>query len=388
MNSDHHVVIGAGLAGSATAWHLAAAGHRVTLVERSDPAASDGSSHGSARILRQAYADPLYARMVGDSRRLFSELESASGEKLVTATDSLDYGSSRNPVQLKSVLDEIGVANELFSPEQAAARWPGVRFDTDVLLHQGMGVLDAEGTVRAMVQLAEAAGAEILTHTEVDRVERRGDGYRVVTAAGDELDATGVVVSVGGWIQPFLDKLPLPQDYRALVPTFTVSQEQALHFPYREGFQTEDTVWPTLIHFRPGLELYALPGGRDADFRGQKVAQFGGGKPIGSAAEQDGVLDPANVETLISYVRDWLPGLVPEPYAETTCLFTSTPSEDFLIDRVDGITLLSPCSGHGAKFAPLIGRLAAGVATGTAPNPRFTAGHLSALAAAGITSHG
>ena len=388
MNSGHHVVIGAGLAGSATAWSLAAAGHAVTLIERADPAARDGSSHGSARILRQAYADPLYARMVGESRVLFGELEQAAGETLVTPTDSLDYGSSRNPVGLKSVLDELGVTNELLSPERAAARWPGVRFDTEVLLHQGMGVLDAESTVRAMARLAEAAGAEVLTHTEVDRVERHNGGYRVITAADDRLEATSVVVAVGGWIPTFLDKLPLPPEYRALVPSFAVSQEQALHFPYRAGFQTDGTVWPTLIHFRPGLELYALPGGRDADFRGQKVAQFNGGKPIGSAGEQDGVLDPANVETLISYVQEWLPGLVPEPYAETTCLFTSTPSEDFLIDRVEGITLLSPCSGHGAKFAPLIGQLAAAVATGAAPEQRFTAASISALAAAGITSHG
>lgn len=58
----------------------------------------------------------------------------------------------------------------------------------------------------------------------------------------------------------------------------------------------------------------------------------------------------------------YLPGLDPTPYAETTCLFTNTPTEDFIIDRVDNITLLSPCSGHGAKFAPVIGQLAADLA--------------------------
>ena len=71
----------------------------------------------------------------------------------------------------------------------------------------------------------------------------------------------------------------------------------------------------------------------------------------------------------MDYVRHYLPGLHPEPYAETTCLFTSTPDEDFLIDGVDGITLVSPCSGHGAKFAPLIGDIAADVATGAGGAP-------------------
>ena len=68
---------------------------------------------------------------------------------------------------------------------------------------------------------------------------------------------------------------------------------------------------------------------------------------------------------MVDYVRKYLPGLDPEPYAETTCLFTNTPNEDFVIDRADGLTVLSPCSGHGAKFAPLIGQWAAGLATGT-----------------------
>ena len=82
---------------------------------------------------------------------------------------------------------------------------------------------------------------------------------------------------------------------------------------------------------------------------------------------------------IVDYVRQYLPGLHPEPYAETTCLFTSTPSEDFLVDGTDGITLVSPCSGHGAKFAPLIGDIAADVATGAGRAPdRFTVRALDA----------
>jgi sarcosine oxidase len=80
-------------------------------------------------------------------------------------------------------------------------------------------------------------------------------------------------------------------------------------------------------------------------------------------------VDPANRTRVVDYVRRLLPGLDPEPYAETTCLFTNTPTEDFIIDRVDGLTILSPCSGHGAKFAPLIGQWAADLASGAANVP-------------------
>ena len=153
------------------------------------------------------------------------------------------------------------------------------------------------------------------------------------------------------------------------MPSFEVRQEQAYHFPYADGTDHGTSPWPTFIHKRAGWQAYGLPGGRDAGFRGQKVAEYNAGKILPSAAEQDGQIDPANRRRVIDYVEQYLPGLVPEPYAETTCLFTNTPTEDFILDRVDGITILSPCSGHGAKFAPLIGQLAADLATGAGPVP-------------------
>ncbi len=94
-----------------------------------------------------------------------------------------------------------------------------------------------------------------------------------------------------------------------------------------------------------------------------------------SAAHQTGAIDPANRAKLVDYVTQFLPGLVPVPYAETTCLFTNTPTEDFIVDGVDGVTVVSACSGHGAKFAPLVGDIAADVATGSAAPPdRFRVG--------------
>ena len=136
--------------------------------------------------------------------------------------------------------------------------------------------------------------------------------------------------------------------------------------PSSPGSQPE---WPTFIHKSAAIQTYGLPGGRDASFAGQKVAEYNGGKLIPSAAAQTGAVDPDNRRRVVDYVQKYLPGLDPEPYAETTCLFTNTPTEDFLIDRAEGLTVLSPCSGHGAKFAPLIGQWAADLATGTGEVP-------------------
>jgi sarcosine oxidase len=201
-------------------------------------------------------------------------------------------------------------------------------------------------------------------------------GYLLTSETGRRLSAERVVVAAGGWLPKLLADLPLPPGFVDSLPSLVVRQEQAYHFPYREQPETGGTTaqvapMPAFIHKSPRIGTYSLPGGRDAQFRGQKVAEFNGGKLLRSAADQDGVVDPGNRSRVVNYVRQYLPGLVPEPYAETTCLFTSTPTEDFLIDGAAGITLVSPCSGHGAKFAPLIGEIAADVATGDAPAPEI-----------------
>jgi sarcosine oxidase len=362
--SSEYVVVGAGLAGAATAWQLALRGHEVTILERSVPASHDGSSHGSARIFRYAYPDEFYTRAVIESKALWDELDRSSGLELITPFGAVDYGPERQPEHLAGILAETGVEHELLSAADARTRWPQIAFDTPVLWHPGAGVIDAEGSVNAMVAQAVQLGARLLTGWNVADVEKRGAGYRLVSAGEETLDAGNVIISAGGWLPQLLDRLSLPEGFLGAMPEFTVRQEQAYHFRYRNA-----APWPTFIHKSADIQTYGLPGGRDAGFGGQKVAEYNGGQFIPSAAQQTGQVDPDNRRRVVDYVRKYLPGLDPEPYAETTCLFTNTPTEDFLIDRADNLTVLSPCSGHGAKFAPLIGQWAADLATGTADVP-------------------
>ena len=373
MKLSSFLVIGAGLAGAATAWRLAQRGHDVTVLERSEPANEHGSSHGSARIFRYAYADPFYVGLVHRSRPGWDELERAVGQTLISSTGCVDFGALRDPVGLAGVLEEQGVAHELLSAPDAAERWPGITFDSPVLWHETAGVIDAETTVRAMLAQAVVHGARVHGNWPVARVEKTVHGYRAHSISGATAEAERVVVAAGGWLPGLLAGLDLPASFAQALPTFTVRQEQAYHFPYADPDAAGS--WPTLIYKSEPIQVYGLPGGRDAGFRGQKIAEYNGGRAMPSAAHQDGRIDPRNRERVIAYVEDFLPGLVPEPYAETTCLFTNTPNEDFVIDGVDGLTIVSPCSGHGAKFAPLIGELAADVATGDGDVPgRFRVG--------------
>ena len=370
-DSSDYVVVGSGLAGAATAWQLAARGHQVTILERNVPASHDASSHGSARIFRYAYLDHFYTRGVAESKGLWDGLAAVSGTPLITAAGAVDFGSQRNPRLLASVLQDEGIEHELLDAAAARARWPQLAFDTEVLWHPDAGVIDAEMAVNAMVDQAVKHGARLINGWSLRSLERTGAGYRLLSATGETFDAGNVVISAGGWLPGLLAELGLPAAFLAGLPEITVRQEQAYHFRYRDpdSGTASGAAWPTFIHKREDIQVYGLPGGRDAGFAGQKVAEYNGGRLIPSAAEQTGEVDPANRRRVVDYVNRVLPGLDPEPYAETTCLFTNTPDEDFIIDRVDGLTILSPCSGHGAKFAPLVGQWAADLATGSANVP-------------------
>ena len=375
-----HVVIGAGLSGAAAAWRLAQSGAEVLVLERDAPASAGGSSHGSARIFRYAYPDPFYTELVVRARGSWDELEAAHGATLVTPSGSLDFGAVRDPHRLARVLEGAGVEHEVLSRSAAQERWDGLAFEGDVLWHPGAGVIDAERSVTAMLDLARASGAEVRTGWEVVSVRAASTGYVIASATGETVHADQVIVAAGGWLPALLDGLDLPEGFLHALPDFQVRQENAFHFPYRDASDRGETPsgaatsWPTFIYKGEDIQTYGLPGGRDAGFGGQKVAEYNGGRVIPSARDQDARIDPANRARVAGFVGRFAPGLDPEPYAETTCLFTNVPHEDMIIDRAEGITVLSPCSGQGAKFAPLLGELVLDlVSGGSSTSDRFRA---------------
>src|SRR6516225_10125029 len=177
------VVIGAGLAGSATAWALARRGRPVVLLEAFQPGHRRGGSHGSARIFRRAYPDPLYVRLTGQAQVLWRQLADEAGEDFVTTTGAVDYGPGREQEKMYEILTGVGVPAELMTAEAAAERWPGMSFGPDpVMFHPDGGVVDPERAMAALRASAAARGAQISYGTPALRVEAAGDGATVHTA--------------------------------------------------------------------------------------------------------------------------------------------------------------------------------------------------------------
>jgi monomeric sarcosine oxidase len=355
------VIIGAGLAGSATAWALARRGRSVVVLEAFQPGHRRGSSHGSARIFRRAYPDPLYVRLTGAAQRLWRQLADESGEELLRVTGGLDFGPARKQEKMHEILSAFGVTVELMPPAAAAERWPGVAFGDDpVMFHPDAGVIDAERAMSVMRALAQARGAQFHHGSPALRVSASAGGA-VVRTAGRSWQAPVVVVAAGAWLEPLLGG-------QVRLPPLVVTQQQAFHFAPRAPAASR----PVFIHHGE-VAMYGLLAGRDGEIPGAvKIGKHGHGL-ITTGDDRDGIVSAAGREEVRAFVRTTLQDLDPDPVGELTCLYTSTATEDFILDRQGPFVICSACSGHGAKFAPLTGEIAADLACGDpSPDPRFT----------------
>lgn len=351
------VVIGAGAAGSSSAWQLARRGHSVALLERFPRGHAWGSSHGATRIFRVSYREPIYSALAGRAIPLWRELEEAAGVPLLEQTGQLDHGLPRAIDEIEANLDAGGWAFARMSPDEAHERWPGMVFDAAVVYSPDGGRIFADLTVDSLITLTEQLGGQVRFGSPVLDIAPDGDGVRVSTR-DETFEADTVVVSVGAW----LTTLPGLDDFGVRLPSLRVTAQQPAHFAIRPGFS-----FPSYVHhvdsdstnhtFAYGAYGLESPGegvkvGLDTDLL---VAEL-------DARSLD--ISERYLAEAASYAEQWLPGADTAQGSAVSCLFTMTDESHFIIDRRGPIVVASPCSGHGFKFTPLIGSIVADLATG------------------------
>jgi len=354
-----HLVVGGGVMGSAAAWQLARRGRDVVLLERFGAGHVHGASHGSTRIYRTTYPERDYLELAQEALGLWRELEDASGVGLLEVTGGVSHAAlgSASAVRTAAIADAFaarGVPHAWLDPQEAAERWPGLRFEGRVL-HETTtaGRLHADRSVAALQGAAAALGADVRHHTPARHLDLVPGGVRVVTDHG-ELVARRVVVAVGAWSAGLLvDVLGAPVTSQGL--PLVVTQEQPAHFAVRAA-DGPGTHWPSFTHDPgPGWPsgVYGLAGPE-----GVKVGFHGVG-PVTDPDRRTYRPEQHQLARLRDYVRTWLPGLDPDAYVPVSCTYTTTPDHDFVLDRRGPLVLAAGFSGHGFKFAPAIGRVLA-----------------------------
>jgi|SRR5436190_4484720 len=323
-------VIGAGIMGLAAAHALSRRGWQVTIYEQFEVGHTRGSSHGRSRIFRLAYPDPFWVRLAQESLKGWRALEQESESELLELNGLLEVVRNAD-LSSRDGLAAAGADFELLDAAEAEQRWPvRVPEGWTVLFQPDAGIVRADRAVAAFLDVAREHGAELIEGTRIDSVE--------------DVDADVTVVTAGPWV-------------RRLVPGVSVT-------PTRE----------TVAYFRREGPPIASIGQLDPETRGH--AQFSLHDPCyglkagvhhgGPEIDPDEPGDPD--AGLVARIGEWVAQIHrdvdPEAVKSETCLYTNTADESFVMERNGRVVVGSSCSGHGFKFAPVVGERLAALAEG------------------------
>ena len=344
------VVVGAGVIGAMAAKTLAERGRQTLILERYQLGHKGGSSHGLSRIVRITDYHPDYVRLNRLAMRGWQQLEEAAGETLLVRTGNLEVGEGA-----RIYADALGAAGERYgwlTTDAARERWPSLRLRADepMFVQEDGGVCLADRTVRAAARLATKAGAELREGTRVERISNH-DTFAEVVIDGETIRAPVVVVTAGAWAKSLLAGagLDLP-----LVPTLEQVSYYRLDTP---------SPLPTIIDYTidGAIDHYAVP--HPTQMGSFKLGLDHAGPTVDPDTRSFDP-DPERLARAVTWGRSRFRSMIPTEPPET-CLYTNTPDNDYVLDRIGSIVIGSACSGHGFKASPMVGTILADLATGS-----------------------
>jgi sarcosine oxidase len=348
------VVVGLGAMGSAAAYHLSKRGKRVIGFDLATPPHSLGSTHGQSRVIREAYFEhPLYVPIVQRSYELWAELQQETEDTLLIQTGGLllgpDQGTLIGGTRLSA--DRHGLAYDMLTAKEVEERFPVLRpIDSVVgLWEPRSGILLPENCVETHLRLAEQHGAELHLSDPVMEWKPDRKGVRVKTRHG-EYRASQIVMAPGAWLNHFLPDLALP---------LTIERQVLYWFEPRERRELFglDALPFFAWEYMPESLFYCIPDLGD----GVKVALHHQGE-VTDIENLDRHVHPEETEGMRYILNAGIPELAGPLLKTEVCMYTNTPDEHFVVDfhpELSQVLIVSACSGHGFKFAAVMGEIIA-----------------------------
>ena len=309
-------------------------------------------------MIRQAYfEDAAYVPLVLRSYELWRALEKQSGQELLQITGVLSVGEETSTIisGTQRAAAKHGLRLEKWSREEVLQRYRSLRLlENEVALFEpDGGVLDPERSVRAHLDAAKTAGAELRFEATVRSWEASDSGVTVTLHDGIKLSAKRLILSLGPWFKEVLTGLGVTLRVQRNVQVWFNPATNAYEAP---GF-------PAFLLDRAGLPapLYGFPNFGD----GVKLAFHGFGD-LTTADDLNRDVDPVrDIGPVAQATDDWMPGAAAHFREAKPCMYSLTPDGNFVIDRHpqhENVILCGGFSGHGFKFAPVIGEIAADLA--------------------------
>jgi sarcosine oxidase len=356
------IVLGLGAAGSSALYHLSKTGKKVCGIDQFSPPHSLGSSHGQSRITRQAYHEnPLYVPFIMRAYELWDELAIASGRTLFQRTGGIMLGASDSAVirgaELSARTHQIPY--EYLDRREINRRFPVFKTvgDTVGILEKNAGVLFPEECIQANLEVAVQNAATIKLEEKIISINYKSQSIEVRTSKG-QYETEKLIVAAGAWTPELMIDLQLP---------LTVERQVLFWFwPKSPGFKhvRYDSLPVYIWEYEAGKTFYGFPDLGE----GLKIAHHHAGE-ITSPDTLSRIVEEQEVTAMENVVKQYL-DIKPVFNYATTCMYTNTPDNNFIIDYHPGnknVIIASPCSGHGFKFASVNGKILSDMAVGKKP---------------------
>ncbi|WP_058913948.1 N-methyl-L-tryptophan oxidase [Entomohabitans teleogrylli] len=350
------IVVGSGSVGAAAGYYATRAGLKVLMIDSAHPPHQQGSHHGDTRLIRYAYGEgEKYVPLLLRARQLWEALQQESGERLLDRSGVINIGP-QDSTFLRNVAASAAAWQlplETLTAAETMSRWPQLRVPENYigLFEPDAGVLHSETAIAAWIRLARENGCAQLFNCPVTGITRSAQGVEVTTPEGC-YQAQRLLISAGTWVTRLLPDLPVAP----------VRKVFAWH--QADGRYSSNNHFPGFtVELANGDQFYGFP----ADNNALKVGKHNGGQPI-SAPQQRvpfGACASDGSESF-SFLRQFLPG-VGVCLHGAACTYDNSPDEDFIIDTLTDLPealVISGLSGHGFKFASVLGEIACAFACG------------------------
>jgi sarcosine oxidase len=364
------IVVGAGVFGAWTAWHLRRSGQRVLLLDAVGAAHARASSGGESRLTRGSYGqDEIYTRMAFDSLAQWKWLSELSGLPILHQIGVLFFFQKREAYVDQSLEVHARLKLPTLELDRAALeqRYPQVFWkDVEVgLLEPGFGVLMARRAVQTLLRQFVKSGGEYRT-ASVKPPDASKPMMAIELSDGSSISASNYVFACGPWLPKIFPRL--------LGPRIFPTRQEVFFFATPSGdARFTAGALPGWADFNNGDIFYGMP---DLESRGFKVAHDKHGPPI-DPDRGDRVASPGALADARAYLAKRFPALAnAQLNEERVCQYENSSNGDLLIDRhptANNVLLVGAGSGHGFKHGPEVGRYAAELLTGKlkSPEPRF-----------------
>lgn len=343
--------------GCAAAYQLSKNGQRVTLIEQFAVGHTGGSSHGPSRVIRYNYEGVDYVQLARAAYEGWHALEADCGKQLLVYTGGMDMGEPEALAGMSATLKAANIAFETLDSAEIMRRSPQMRVPEGMMaLYQNdYGVLLADPCLAEMARLARERGANIIEGQTVAQIIPHSDGVTVQTQQAT-YRASRLIITAGSWMRPLLRLLGLE------LPLTVVKETIAYYRPADPTPFLPDR-FPLFLQRFPASTVIGC-GFPIINHQGVKMIYDRHGTVV-DPDDQDRSISAEQFAKVQAYARQVLPKLGDNMIEATTCRYTMTPDEDFIVDRLPAhphIVVGSPCSGHGFKFGIVLGKILAELA--------------------------